>query len=94
MVRVQLDHGDYSRLDSEMRQRGYHTSVTARYEDESEAPRSLKLPPGQYWRGEPTSHGQMRKDAIEALQAIDELGAAVIATSGPSAYHNLMPDEP
>jgi hypothetical protein len=88
ILRVVLDHGDYSRLDSEMRIRGFSTTILGAVDDE---PITLQLPPGHYWHAEPSDDSEMRNDAVAALELLNELGAQVVATAGPSAWHGLLP---
>lgn len=91
MVRVHLDSGDYSKLDSEMRHRGYFTTILALVDDE---PISVQLPTGQYWKGEPTDEIAMRDEALEAVRQMGELGAQIVATAGLSAWEGLVPVGP
>lgn len=83
MVRVVLD-GDRSfyLLDREMFSRGYR-----RYIDDG--PRRFSLPVGSYWMPDPVEAEDMRADTMAALDAADELGASVVATSGPTEFDGL-----
>lgn len=89
-VRVTLDHDDYAALDEAMRARKYRTELLGNKDGE---PRWLRLPPGSYWREEPTDEHQMRIDATAALTDLGELGWSIVATSGETSWDGLIPTE-
>lgn len=88
MVRVALDTGYYDRLDAAMTARGYSTKIVGMVDDED---RTLRLPPGHYWKDEPTDEERMRDDACDAVDELGILGAQIVATSGLSAWKGLLP---
>lgn len=87
IVRVVLDHEDYSGVDMGMAQRGYMRTIPGEVADEE---RLFLLPQGTYWKAEPTSAEQLRIDAHTAVREADELGAKIIATAGLTSWHGLM----
>ena len=90
VVRIDLDGGDPARqakLDEEMLTRGYVTTIPG--VDSAGEERTFALPPGHYWHHEPTSALEMVRVATAALEALGELGAAVISTSGDSSHQGL-----
>lgn len=87
-VRVCLDHADYSRLDAAMTSRGYAITITGGPEDD---PQELRLPPGSYYRPEPSDAHQMRIDATAAVTDLGELGWSIVATAGVTAWDGLLP---
>lgn len=89
MVRVELDHGYYDRLDAAMRSRGYATTVLSIDNGDE---RAMRLPPGHYWMRDPTDEEEMRDDAKSAVEEIGALGAQIVATAGLSAWWGLMPE--
>lgn len=92
VVRIELDHADYTKLDEEMAKRGYATAITST-DAATKEERRFGLPRGSYWRPEPSDHQQMRIDAHAAVTDLGELGAEIVATSGPSAFEGLEPGD-